>query len=431
MTTRPRTTPPQQRPQQRPTPSQQQRPPQQAQRTAPQQARPVQRPQQQQRIARPSAGRSLRELFGWQPQTLENHRAVMADNQRSIFDKPLQDEFRLWRPKEGTTYVRFCPPSWEGARNHYSYTVWMHTWVGPNNANYLCPNRMLGRRCPICEAMQDAQRDNDNDTAYSLSPKRQHAAWLIDRSDDNPYPPAVYFLPRRSEEMLAGQLTDERTQAVIQITDPDEGYDVKIVRTGRGTTTQYALSVDRHPTPLHADWEVAEQIAAFVHEHPIPDVLKFYDESYLEQVIFGTLEQADPLDETSQDFSHEEAEASGAAYAADDVADEAVEEEWEVTGDGGEDTGEVADDVDDAGDWTEEPVQQTPPPATRQRAAQRAAAVAAPPPQPRQRPAQRGNGRPLPPDDEAPAPAPATRQRLNPAPAAERGGRAQTRPARR
>ncbi len=81
---------------------------------------------------------------------------------------------------------------------------------------------------------------------------------------------------------------NRRTGETILCDDPDNGYDLQFVREGTTLkTTRYrGWQFARTATPVSDDPELYEQWLKHVTDNPLPDILKFYDNDYIESVFF-------------------------------------------------------------------------------------------------------------------------------------------------
>ena len=71
-----------------------------------------------------------------------------ADQSASTRDSFIIEEISLYKPAEGDNTIRIIPPTWEDPEN-YGLDIYVHYNVGPDNAAYLCLDKMLGKPCPI------------------------------------------------------------------------------------------------------------------------------------------------------------------------------------------------------------------------------------------------------------------------------------------
>lgn len=210
-----------------------------------------------------------------------------ATQKSGDYDFYLSDGVQMFSPKPGTHVIRILPDTWEDS-NYFGYPIYVHFQVGVDNYSYLCLNKMKGEPCPVCEERRRAQGEGDTEYASRIAPVRRIAVWLIDR-DEEKDGPKLWPMPSSFDTDLAAMLIDRRTNEVLAIDHPEEGYDVEFTREGSGTHTKYVgKKVDRHPTPLHKDLDVADKWLEYVVQNPIPSVLKFYSYEHIATTLHGT-----------------------------------------------------------------------------------------------------------------------------------------------
>jgi hypothetical protein len=244
--------------------------------------------------------------FVYHPRSAEAIKA-RAERTGGRFDSPFKDNTDTFRPKVGDNLIRILPPTWE-PHDHYGFQIWVHRRIGPDSSTYLCPREMLNKKCPVCEAEKESRDAGETDEAKALAPAEQFVCWIVDRDDDNPIA-KIYPLSWTQDRDLAALCHNPRKGQVLLIDHPDKGYDIIIKRHGQGLNTKYQFAVDREKTPISDDGKVQQEILDFITENPVPTMLKYYSYEYLENVLSGGAEEADPeLDETDTEAA-EEAEA--------------------------------------------------------------------------------------------------------------------------
>lgn len=193
----------------------------------------------------------------------------------------INGDFKRYSVSDGDNVIRILPPTWEDAE-HFGLDLYVHYGIGPDNSAFLCPKRMRNEECPICEASQEADADGDEDLARRLAPSHRVLYWLIDR-DKEKEGPMLWAAPYRSiDKELAARMVDKRTGEVLNIDDPDEGYDVSYTKTGKAERTRYeGVQIDRHSSDLGRN---ADEWLEYITEHPLPDLLNFVDTDQIEEV---------------------------------------------------------------------------------------------------------------------------------------------------
>jgi gp32 DNA binding protein like len=282
--------------------------------------------------------------FVYKPRKYEDVKR-RAEKPAGRYDSYFKQGFDTWRPKVGENVIRILPPTWEDSHEHYGYTIWVHSWVGPDKSTYLCPAKMKKKHCPICDAAEEARKAGEDDEYKHLNVKEQTVFWIIDRDDDDQQP-QLYAVSGQMDRDILAQTISSRTGKAIMVDHPDDGYDVFIKRTGQGLKTRYVCSIDRDPSPIEDKQSEQDEILKFIQENPIPSVLKFYNEEYLEKVVEGTMEQKDEDTEDEEDDTEEEDDDDN----GDDNGDNEEEEDEEEDDDNGDDNGDNEEEGDEEED---------------------------------------------------------------------------------
>jgi hypothetical protein len=89
---------------------------------------------------------------------------------------------KFWKPIEGEHQINIIPfiagknnPNVKEGEPTYVLDIWVHSGIGVNEDNYVCPARNYDLPCPICEQQNELRKDPDydEDLVKSLSPKRR------------------------------------------------------------------------------------------------------------------------------------------------------------------------------------------------------------------------------------------------------------------
>lgn len=259
--------------------------------------------------------------FQYKPRTADQVKG-RATRKSSRYDSIFKQGFDSYRPKQGDNLIRYLPPTWDDA-DHYGYTAFVHRGIGPDNATYLCPRKMLNKPCPICEAQKDAKDAGEAEEAAALNVAERIISWVVDRDADDPEKPLIYDTSWTQDRDIVSLCVNERSGEILMIDHPDKGFDVTIKRTGTGMKTKYyGYAVARDDSPIHDSEKVQDEILDYIKENPIPDTLNFYDYDYLKGVLSGNVAAKDEvLDE------EEEAPAAKAKPKRAAVVEEEEEEE--------------------------------------------------------------------------------------------------------
>lgn len=193
----------------------------------------------------------------------------------------IEGDFNRFSVSDGDNLIRILPPTWDDAE-HFGLDLYVHYGVGPENGAYLCPKKMQGEECPICDAVKEADADGDEKLARQLAPSHRVLYWVIDR-DREKDGPLLWASPYRSiDKEIASQMVDKRTGEVLNIDDPDNGYDVSFTKTGKADRTRYeGVQISRHSSDLGRN---ADDWLDFITENSLPSILKFVDPDEIEDV---------------------------------------------------------------------------------------------------------------------------------------------------
>ena len=266
---------------------------------------------------------------------------------QSSFDSIWKSAVPSWKPGEGDHYVRFLPPTWDGA-DHYGYDIWIHRFVGPNQSSVLCPRRMLNKPCPICEAAELAEKEGEQDEAKALRPVKQVAVYMLDQDKKGAPEVTLWTMPSSVDRDVAKICTNSRSGEVIYIDDPFEGYNFSFSRQGTALNTRYiGFVIDRSSSPACESSEQLDKILDFIQENPIPDsaVFKTYDE--LRAVLEGDIDEEvdesvdeDDEDEDDEDSSPKKKSSSKKKRPVEDDDDEDEDEDEDGEDEDGDDEDE-------------------------------------------------------------------------------------------
>lgn len=229
---------------------------------------------------------------------------VVRNSRRSggAYDSYLAPDVQLLKLKEGDSTLRILPPSWSEADDDkwgkgWHIEVVLHYGVGPDNATYLCLDKMLGKRCPICEARR-AATDDERD---QLRPQSRFLCWVIDRANEKAGP-QVWSMPVTVFRDINIKSIDKKSNKPIPIDHPDKGFDIYLRKEGTGIKTKYSVDeIDRDPTPLADDERDQDRWLAFITDHPLPDVLQYYEADHIEGVLAGRSQRDDDDEEDDGD----------------------------------------------------------------------------------------------------------------------------------
>lgn len=225
-------------------------------------------------------GDSGRGGYQYRPRSSEEAKK-RADAGGSNFDSYVKETIKLFTPRGGDNIIRIMPPTWKDAA-HFGYDIYLHYNIGSDNSAYLCPDKMAGKPCPICEERARAEKAGDADYASKLKPNKRVLVWMIDRNEAKDGP-IMWSMPWTIDRDILKISIDKSTGEMLPIDHPYEGFDVEFERKGTGTKTEYiGIAIARRSSDLGSDrW------LDFVQDNPIPDQLIIQDYDYLAKVFSG------------------------------------------------------------------------------------------------------------------------------------------------
>lgn len=269
--------------------------------------------------------------FVYKPRTADQIKD-RASRKNSKFDSIFKPGYDSYRPKPGDNLFRYLPPSWDDA-DHYGYTVHVHRNIGANNSTYLCPQKMLGKKCAVCEAAKEAKDAGESEEAKELGTSERIVSWVLDRDGDDPEKPLLYDQSWTQDRDIVSLCVNERSGEILMVDHPDNGYDITIKRSGTGMKTKYyGYAVARSESPIHDSEKAQEEILNYVKENPIPDTLNFYDYTYMKGVLSGTVAEKDEVVDKDEDEEEDVKPTARAGRRPTSIKDltEDEEEEEEV-----------------------------------------------------------------------------------------------------
>lgn len=241
-------------------------------------------------MPKPSRG-----TFQYQRRTREDVQA-RATQQSGNYDSIFKERCKVFRPKDGKNVIRILPPTWEDPR-HYGYEIFVNYGIGVDNQSYLSLSKMLQKPDPLEDAKKAADKDGDRKLSDALSAKKRVVWYVIDRNDEEAGP-QLWAAPWTVDRDVANLTIDEDTKEVIWIDDPENGFDLRFYKEGKGRNTEYNPSKMKllAQSPIHQDEGLQDEWMELVKEHPIPSCLNFYSYDHISTMFDGQarVEKEDP-----------------------------------------------------------------------------------------------------------------------------------------
>lgn len=223
--------------------------------------------------------------FKYRRRSPETWRA-RAQESAGNFDRFVKDSVDRFSPHDGQNKIRIFPPTWED-EDDWAYRIYVHYGVGPDEQTYLCPKEMEHSDwCPVCDEVVKLMKDGDADDAKRIRVKQRKACWLVDRKDRGTGPKfwAAPFTVARDINVSS----EDEDGEILELDNPDEGYDVIFTKEGSRDRTQYiGVKLARKPSPISDDEDEQSKWLEYIEKNPIPSVLKIYDPEYIAKVFGG------------------------------------------------------------------------------------------------------------------------------------------------
>jgi hypothetical protein len=202
------------------------------------------------------------------------------------FDKFLKDHLKTYSVQKGDNEIRVLPPTWSfkeyPKQKHYGFEIWVHYGVGPDRQSYLCPHKMKGEKCPICEEREDALRDGDEKYAKQLEPKRRSLIYLVDRKDEKEGVQA-WAMPWTVDRDLLKISVDKKSGRSAPHRPPEEGYDVMFEKEGEKDRTKYeGVTIARRESELGS-----QKWLDYAMDNPLPEQLVYFSYEHIAKAFGG------------------------------------------------------------------------------------------------------------------------------------------------
>lgn len=216
------------------------------------------------------------------------------------FDTYFKPGINIYKNKVGENCVRICPPTFKD-HEHFGLEIWVHGWVGPDKASFLCPKKMKGKKCCVCDSAAEALDAGEKEEGDDLKPKQKVIYWVIDRDGDSD-DPEVWPVSWTMDKDISGRC-EKRSGKILELDNPWNGHDVTFRRTGQGLKTRYTgIDVDSEKTPLADTKKGIQRLLDFLQEHPLDEILKYHTNDQMQAALEGgAAEKDEDLDEDEGD----------------------------------------------------------------------------------------------------------------------------------
>jgi hypothetical protein len=180
-----------------------------------------------------------------------------------------QNKMNFFKLATGTTKVRILPGIDPSSPDKDFYCkAGTHYWVNPSNPKIPVPcskTKNPKATCVICDKVAELKASSnkaDNVEAEKLRARVRYYVGLIPRETDAAGKVHVYPAPKGIYTKILSLMEDPEYG---DITNPTEGFDLNITRSGSGMETKYDGYPARNPTPISND---PEEVAAVLAAQP-------------------------------------------------------------------------------------------------------------------------------------------------------------------
>ena len=176
--------------------------------------------------------------------------------------------------KEGTNLVRILPAK-DDETEFYAETK-LHRIVGSDGMakNYHC-RKMHGEACPLCDTyfgLWKTDQDSDKDLARQIKPRARYYMNILDRDSGEVKILSVGVI--LFKKIVAAMLDED----FGDITDLQDGFDFKIIKTMEGQWPKYDQSQPRPKSePAGSDAEIAAYMDSLHDVHKLVKLEEYDD----------------------------------------------------------------------------------------------------------------------------------------------------------
>lgn len=255
--------------------------------------------------------------------------ARRASQRGGSFDNYIDGKFSRFKPKDGKNRIRILPLTWDDMDkwgDNWGIDIFTHRFIGPDNSNFLCLQKMQGKTCPLCQARHQVSSE-DEEAADKLKPVKRTLAWIIDRNDEKAGP-QFWEVPVKVEQAIQELSKGEDGGGVIEPSHHEEGYDITFKKEGSGLNTQYiAPTIVRDSSPLSDDPDIQQKWLDFIEENPLPEILVSHEASYMKAAYMG---QGKSKSEDDEEEDTKPTKRRATPKVEEDEPEEDVDEEEEA-----------------------------------------------------------------------------------------------------
>lgn len=176
------------------------------------------------------------------------------DTVRRVF-AGIEKDNKFWKPKVGDNVIRILPSNREDGNFAYHSILHHEFKVEGQGRAFPCLG-VFNKPCPVCKVISyfDTESDPDiKELISKLTPRHSYLMNILDRNNKDSNTVLIFSAAKTIMREIMQYMNDEEYG---DITDPDEGRDVKIKRIGEQLLTRYSTRVSPKVTAIDVDdWE--------------------------------------------------------------------------------------------------------------------------------------------------------------------------------
>lgn len=167
----------------------------------------------------------------------------------------LEKDNKFWKPKVGENVIRVLPSNREDGNFAYHSQLHHEFKVEGQGRAFPCMS-VFNKPCPVCKVISYFDTESDPDIKEligKLTPRHAYLMNILDRTNKSDNTVLIFSAAKTVMREIMQYMNDEEYG---DITDPDEGRDVKIKRVGEALSTRYSTRVSPKITAIDVeDWE--------------------------------------------------------------------------------------------------------------------------------------------------------------------------------
>jgi len=149
----------------------------------------------------------------------------------------------------GKNFLTFLPQPDGG---DFFLEAFVHNNIGSERSNYLCPSRMWGEECPICNYRLELEHSGEpREVTKVFWPGTRYLFFVLNMASPETIKKGVmlYEAPFAIMKGIIGLSENPRTSEILDISDKNEGFTMVFTRQGTGQNNTEYLGFQRE------DWQ--------------------------------------------------------------------------------------------------------------------------------------------------------------------------------